>query len=226
MNQSRDEALAELLRDLEEGGGPSPEWLAAHASGDDADGALAKLWAATEDVEVMVRLALRSVPRPLVVEVVSACARLVLPLLPADDVRPRLAVEAAEAWARGELSWEEAETAADEALAVVFAVNAAAREAAQRAARAAGEDEAAAEAAAREATTPESRPLAYDAAFAAADAAFAAAETDDQAADPAAYAAAYAASALARVRPGGRREVADLLRRSLPAPSLATLGVA
>ena len=100
------------------------------------------------------------------------CARLALKYVPGGEDRPRIAIETAEAWARGEASREEVKKAATAAAdAYAAAADAAA---------------AAADAAAADATA------AAAAAYAAATAAYAAAAADAAAAD--AVAAAYAAA--------------------------------
>jgi len=104
-------ALAELLRQVAHDGSPSRAWRNEHAK----DGNIHELWAAAADAEVLVRVAgLAADPKALVLAA-CACARMVLPLVPEGDGRPRLAVEAAEAWARGEVSSSDARRASDAA---------------------------------------------------------------------------------------------------------------
>jgi hypothetical protein len=113
------------------------------------------------------------VDRKLLVLAACGCARKALKNVPEGEERPRIAIEAAEAWCRGEASIEDVRAAADAARAAAYAARAAA-DAADAAAYAA-------------------RAAAY-AAYAAADAADAAARAAAYAAYAAADAAAEAAS--------------------------------
>ena len=145
-------------------------------------------WAECERADWMLWLAGRVVARPLVVLAACACARTALRYVLAGEDRPRVAIETAERWARGEATIAEVRSAyADAAYAAADACAAAAAYAAAYAATYA--------AAAAYAAT------AYAAAYAAADAAAAAAAAVYAAAADAAAAAtaAYAATAAAAV---------------------------
>jgi hypothetical protein len=128
-----------------------------------------------------------NVDRKLVVAAACRCARLALKHVKAGEDRPRLAIEAAEAWTRGERTIEEVRKAA----AYAYAAYAAAAYAAYAAAYAAADAAAAADA-----------DAAYAAAYAAADA-------------DAAYAAAYAAAARDKAREETLAKCADLVRETI-----------
>jgi hypothetical protein len=86
-------------------------------------------WEKCDDAEAMLRAVGDSVPRGTLVLAACAVVRCVLDLVLAGDDRPRLAVEAAERWARGEATIEEvrkAELAASESGATVWSTAAAA----------------------------------------------------------------------------------------------------
>jgi hypothetical protein len=153
----------------------------------------AAAWAACDRGDWMLRKAATiGIDRRLVVQAAAACARLALPHVPKGESRPLKAIEAAEAWCRNEVGFEEVKAAA---------INAA--NAADAAANAAGD-------AAANAT----RAAAY-AADTAANAAFAA----FYAADAAAYAAAYVADAAARA--ATLKECAAIVRRLIPIEAVA-----
>ena len=135
------------------------------------------------------------VERKTVVLAACAAARLALPFVEHSDDRPRVAIETAERWARGEATIEDVHAARAAAAAAEDA-------AAARAAAAAAEDAAAAYAAAYAAAS-----AAYAAAYAAASAAYAAASA-------AAYAAARAAAYAALTKM--RLETAAAVRKVIP----------
>jgi hypothetical protein len=56
-----------------------------------------------------------SVSRQQLVKAACACARLVLHLVPVDELKPRIAIETAEAWANGKATLEEVRSAANAA---------------------------------------------------------------------------------------------------------------
>ena len=97
------------------------------------------------------------------------CARTVLHLVRADEDRPRLAIETAERWARGEATLEEVRAADADAYAAYDAAYAGAAAAAAAAAAYAADDDAAAAAAASAAAAAyaAAAAAAYDAAYAA-----------------------------------------------------------
>ena len=101
-----------------------------------------------------------STDRKILVLAACECARQSLHLVPEGEDRPRLAIETAEKWARGEASIEEVKTAAAAAAADAAAIAAytAARAAAYYAADAAGAATAA-DAAAREESLAESAKI-------------------------------------------------------------------
>jgi len=156
--------------------------------------------------------------RPLVLAACE-CARLTLDHVPVDDERPRLAIETAERWARGEggVTLEDVNMAADAAAAYYAA--AAAVAAAAYAAAAAYYAAAAAVAAAYYADADDAA-TASDAAYAAtaSDAAYAATASD------AAYAATYAAdaayAAYAATRAATLKACAAIVRKHYPTFSL------
>jgi hypothetical protein len=131
------------------------------------------------------------VDRKLVVQAACDCARLALKFVPAGEDRPRIAIETAERWVKGEATLDEvrnAYAAANAAYAAAYAAANAAANAAYAAANAAANAAYAAAYAAANAANAAAANAAYDANAAnAANAAYAAAS--------AAYAAAYAANA-------------------------------
>jgi hypothetical protein len=73
-------------------------------------------WLACERGDWLIWIAARlGVDRRLVVLAACDCARLALPRIPVDEARPRLAIETAERWARGEATIEEVRAAASAA---------------------------------------------------------------------------------------------------------------
>jgi len=153
--------------------------------------------------------------RKLLVLAACDCVRLALKHVPEGEDRPRRAIEAAEAWTRGEVALDEVRRAAAAAYAAAAAADAAAAYAAYAAAYAA------AAAAAYAAAYADAYAYAAAAAYAAyaADAAAYAADSDAAyayAADAAAYAAAYAAAADAAARTSTLKACADLVRARFP----------
>ncbi len=220
----RDEPLSQLLVDINSGVALSDDWIDRFAGDANADHTLERLWRGCLDVEVMMRIAYAFVDQPTLVKACAACARLALDFAPASDDRLVTAVEVAERWSMGEASAEQADAAGDRAYEVVLRVNSATRFAAAAVSDAVGASEELKAEAMSAAASPRARPVAYDAAFAAADAAFAASEVDPAfAVDPAAYCAEYAACACERSAKEGRRKVADLIVRHLPAPTEARI---
>ena len=69
-------------------------------------------WAECQRADWMLWLAGRVVARPLVVLAACACARTVLRYVPDGEDRPRVAIETAERWARGEATIAEVRSAA------------------------------------------------------------------------------------------------------------------
>jgi multidrug resistance efflux pump len=135
------------------------------------------------------------IDRKKLVPAACACARTALKYVPVGEDRPRIAIETAEAWTRGEATIEQVRTA-------TLAANAAANAAASAAADAASAAIRAAYAAIR-------------AAYAAANAAaYAAANAAASAAARAASAAADAASAA--IRAAARKDIADIVREIIP----------
>jgi hypothetical protein len=114
--------LFDLLGDLRAAGGPTPEWLAAHAP----DRELGPLWRGCADPNTLLLVGQLLYSRRLLATAACACARTVVDLLPTDNQRSLGALEVAEAWTRGEIAddvafasmnraWEAA-TAAEHAL--------------------------------------------------------------------------------------------------------------
>jgi len=140
----------------------------------------------------------------LLVRAACACARTALPRVPAGEERPRLAIEMAEAWSRGEATLYDvlraAQAASAAASAAADAAYAAAASAAADAAYAAADADAAA---------------AYAAAAAADDAA-AAYAAPSAAADADAYAAVDASAAADAARSASLARSADIVREILP----------
>jgi hypothetical protein len=84
-------------------------WAAGRAVAEDS-------WLACERGDWLLWIAARlGVDRRLVVLAACDCARLALPRIPDGEHRPRLAIEAAERWARGEATIEEVRAAASAA---------------------------------------------------------------------------------------------------------------
>ena len=78
---------------------------------------LAKAWAECERADWMIWFAAKKADRKLVVLAECACARPALKYVPEGEDWPRIAIETAEAWARGEATIEQVRTAADAAYA-------------------------------------------------------------------------------------------------------------
>lgn len=174
----------EILRELGacDGPGEAIPWALAY-QGRPAEEA----WYACERVDWLLWLAGRiGVDRRLVVLAACDCVRPVLHLVPEDEARPRLAVEAAEAWTRGEATLDDVRSAANAARAAYAAAYAAARAA----------------------------YAAYAAAHYAAYAASYAANTAYYAANAAYYAA--KASDAASARAASLRNYAELVRARIP----------
>ena len=168
-----------------------------------ADKTLHEVWTTCERGDWLLWLAGRMEGHPgwhtrqQIVLAACACAETALPYVPVYENRPRLAMETARAWTRGEATLEQVGAAADAA--------GAAADAAYAAAGAAYAAAGAAYAAARAAYAA----YAAGAAGAAARAAYA---------EGAAARAAYAADAAGAARVSAQRNMADLVRRALPEP--------
>ena len=78
-------------------------------------------WAECDRADWMLWLAGRVVARPLVVLAACACARTVLRYVPDGEDRPRVAIETAERWARGEATIAEVRSATADADAYAYA---------------------------------------------------------------------------------------------------------
>ena len=72
-------------------------------------------WQTCTDARWMLHAAARVADRPRIVLAACACARTVLDRVPAGEDRPRVAIETAERWARGEATTEDVRRAAREA---------------------------------------------------------------------------------------------------------------
>jgi hypothetical protein len=83
------------------------------------------LWSRCTDPELMLRIAAHVVSRQDLVLATCAVARTALKYVPKGELRPRIAIETAERWARGEATIEEVKTAADAADDAAAATNAA-----------------------------------------------------------------------------------------------------
>ena len=142
------------------------------------------------------------IDRKLLVMAACACARTALKFVLKGEDRPRIAIETAEAWTRGEATIDQALSAAYAARVAANAARVAAN-AAYAARVAANADAAAADAAARAAAA-----AAHAAAYAATDAAYAAAAAAD--------AAAYAARAAAYAADAAHKNMADIVRKIIP----------
>jgi hypothetical protein len=170
----------------------------------------ATAWAACERGDWLLWLAARvHLDRKRLVQAACACARQALQYIPDGEDRPRLAIETAEAWARGEATIEELRKAADAAsaaaAAAAYAYASAANASAAVAANASAADAAAA--AANVAAWAAVAAVAYAAAWAAATHA-----ADAATADAAAAANAPAATA---ARERALRRCAELVRESI-----------
>ena len=182
---------------------PSLEWLKSRT--------LAEAWEQCERGDWLLWLAAKAgVDRRRLVMAACACARLALVHVPPGEERPRVAIETAEAWCRGEATIEQVKEARRNAADAADAADAAAYAAAAAAyaAYAASSPAYAAAAAAK---------AAYAAAYAASSPAYAAAAAAKAAYAAAAYAAAaaaYAAYAAADAAADSRalKEAAELVR--------------
>ena len=104
-------------------------------------------WQTCTDARWMLHAAARVADRPRIVLAACACARTVLDRVPAGEDRPRVAIETAERWARGEATTEDVRRAAREARSYAAAAYAAYAAAAYADAAAADAADAAADAA-------------------------------------------------------------------------------
>jgi hypothetical protein len=167
---------------------PAMDWLGDRDSG--------QMWADCERPDWLLWWAAHAVPRQELVLAACDCAELALRFVPANEHRPRLAIETARRWATGEATVEEvraARAAADDAADAAYAARAGARAAADAVAAAAAYAVAAA------------------AAYAAADAAAYAARAAYHADEP--FRAAYAALRAANVT---YATVCQLIRQRWP----------
>jgi len=87
---------------------------------------LSKDWATSADVYKMMIFIAPLISRQRLVLASCACARTVLHLVPEGEHRPRIAIETAERWTRGEATLEEVQLAAANAANAAYAVDAAA----------------------------------------------------------------------------------------------------
>ena len=182
---------------------------------------LKQAWATCERGDWMLWYAAKvDIDRKLLVKAACACARLALPYLPSDELRPARAIETAERWIDGGATVEEVRNAAEAARATADAYAAAAAAyTTTDAAAASAYDTAAAYAA-------EVARATADAYAAAADAAAAAAYTTTDAAAASAYAAdAYAAevasaTAAAYARNIISKKCSDIVRAIIPVEML------
>lgn len=100
--------LSDLYDHIDYSGEPLPlAWVV--ANGD----AFLLAWASSANPELMLRIAGRVVSRPQLVTAACAVARTALPFVTQGDLRPLRAIEAAEAWARGEATVEDVRRAAE-----------------------------------------------------------------------------------------------------------------
>ena len=207
---------------------PALEWLQART--------LAEAWEQSERGDWLLWLAAKAgVDRRRLVMAACACARLALVHVPPGEERPRVAIETAEAWCRGEATIEQVrkacrnadaayDAAADAAAAAYDAAADAAYDAAYVAAYVAADADADADAAADAAdadaayaaAAADAAAAAADAAYVAADAAYADAADAAYVAADAAYAAAAAAADAAAdaddARASALKKAADLVR--------------
>ncbi len=111
---------------------PAMDWLGDRDSG--------QMWADCERPDWLLWWAAHAVPRQELVLAACDCAELALRFVPANEHRPRLAIETARRWATGEATVEEvraARAAADDAADAAYAARAGARAAADAVAAAA-----------------------------------------------------------------------------------------
>jgi hypothetical protein len=148
-------------------------------------------WARCERGDWMLWIAARlGVDRKLVVAAACACARLALPHVPAGEERPRIAIETAEAWCRGEATIEQVRASASSAAASASAYSA----------------YSAAYSYSASASASSAADAVYSASFASSSASSADAASDFSAADAS--------------RTETLRQCADICRRMLPMPEL------
>ena len=102
---------------------------------------LATAWAECERADFMLWYAAKRCDRKAVVLAACACARTALKYIPEGEERPRLAIETAEAWTRGEATIEQVRAAADAAYAYAYDAAAAAYAYASAAAASAAADD-------------------------------------------------------------------------------------
>ncbi|KKM93812.1 hypothetical protein LCGC14_1204770, partial [marine sediment metagenome] len=150
-----------------------------------------------------------SVDRQLLVAAACDCAELALPYVPSDEDRPRIAIETARKWIRGEATLEEVRAAA-------YAASASAASASSAAYAA----YAASAAYAYDAASTDAAYAASDAASAA-SAASSASSAASYASSAASYASAYAS---ASARETTHRQCADIVRKHIPWEIVAELG--
>lgn len=100
--------------------------------------ALRRWWDTSENAGDMLAYATTRLSRQALVLLAAACARTALRYVPAGEERPRLAIETAEAWARGEATRDEARAAALELRLLILSDVPPAVRAAARAAEAVG----------------------------------------------------------------------------------------
>jgi len=103
--------IGDLVDYLILGQQPPFEWVVAHMR----DGSLQALWNASRDADDMLRLYIRTEDRAGVVRAACACAREALAFVAPRETRPRRAIEAAEAWTRGQATVDAVEGASDRA---------------------------------------------------------------------------------------------------------------
>lgn len=89
---------------------PARAWAAGYAT-------LREAWEACDQADWMLWLVAHTLPRGRLVEVSIQIARTIMRHVPTDEDRPRLALEAAEAWTRGAISDENVRSAAAHAYA-------------------------------------------------------------------------------------------------------------
>ncbi len=100
--------LDTLAKCLSEGRIAPFDWIVEHA----ADGRIDALWDACEDSQTLLAIYSFTPDRKGFVKAVCACTRTALWVVPAEEMRPQRAIEAAEAWTRGETAMSEVRRAA------------------------------------------------------------------------------------------------------------------
>ena len=96
---------------------PAMDWLGDRDSG--------QMWADCERPDWLLWWAAHAVPRQELVLAACDCAETALRFVPANEHRPRLAIETARRWARGEATVEEVDAARVAAISAYFAAAAA-----------------------------------------------------------------------------------------------------